>query len=111
MFPSHQIRIDTQNPHFFFLPGYFNSFTLDFSFLAHKADLNSENDFYKDFKFTKWMTKNVKLQGIPYSAFYCPQNKPLGEDYVRYCFFKVMIFHYFMSIFGLEFLTINNVQL
>nr|XP_018908432.1 PREDICTED: kynurenine--oxoglutarate transaminase 3 isoform X1 [Bemisia tabaci] len=56
--------------------------------LAHKADLNSENDSYKDFKFTKWMTKNVKLQGIPYSAFYCPQNKPLGEDYVRYCFFK-----------------------
>lgn len=34
------------------------------------------------------MIKNVGLQGIPPSAFYCDANKSLGENYVRYCFFK-----------------------
>lgn len=34
------------------------------------------------------MIKNVGLQGIPPSAFYNESNKHLGENYVRYCFFK-----------------------
>lgn len=34
------------------------------------------------------MTKNLGLQGIPTSAFYNEGNKPLAEDFVRYCFIK-----------------------
>lgn len=56
--------------------------------LADKVDLSSEPDQWKDYKFTKWMTKNIGLQGIPPSAFYSEENKPLGENFVRYCFFK-----------------------
>nr|XP_018908095.1 PREDICTED: kynurenine--oxoglutarate transaminase 3-like isoform X1 [Bemisia tabaci] len=56
--------------------------------LAHKVNLDSETGPNRDFKFTKWMTKNVKLHGIPVSCFYREQNTSLGEEYVRYCFFK-----------------------
>lgn len=37
------------------------------------------------------MSKNVKLQGIPPSAFYSEANKQLGENFVRYCFIKVRL--------------------
>lgn len=53
-------------------------------------DLNSETDKYKDFRFVKWMSKNIKLQGIPYSAFYSEGNKGMAENYLRFCFFKVI---------------------
>lgn len=56
---------------------------------ASRVDLSSETDKYKDYRFTKWMTKNVGLQGIPPTAFYSEKNKPLAENYVRYCFIKV----------------------
>ncbi|XP_011135040.1 kynurenine--oxoglutarate transaminase 3 isoform X2 [Harpegnathos saltator] len=56
--------------------------------LENKVKLNEETDKYKDYRFTKWMTKNVGLQGIPPSAFYGPKHRHLGEDYVRYCFIK-----------------------
>ncbi|XP_014482843.1 PREDICTED: kynurenine--oxoglutarate transaminase 3 isoform X2 [Dinoponera quadriceps] len=56
--------------------------------LENKTKLNEETDEYKDYKFTKWMIKNVGLQGIPPSAFYGPEHRHLGEDYVRYCFIK-----------------------
>lgn len=56
-----------------------------------KVDLSKENDKWRDYKFTKYMTKNVGLQGIPPSAFYSEGNKPLAEDFVRYCFIKVNI--------------------
>nr|XP_018900444.1 PREDICTED: kynurenine--oxoglutarate transaminase 3-like isoform X1 [Bemisia tabaci] len=56
--------------------------------LAHRVNLSSEKDPYIDFKFTKWMTKNLKLHGIPVSCFYREQNRSLGENYVRYCYFK-----------------------
>ncbi|KAJ8980217.1 hypothetical protein NQ317_010213 [Molorchus minor] len=48
----------------------------------------SEKDKYKDYRFTKWMTKNVGLQGIPPTAFYSTPNKHLAENLVRYCFIK-----------------------
>ena len=51
--------------------------------------LDEETDEYKDYRFTKWMTKNVGVQGIPPSAFYSEDHKHLGEDNVRYCFIKV----------------------
>ncbi|KAE8742516.1 hypothetical protein FOCC_FOCC011926 [Frankliniella occidentalis] len=66
--------------------GYF--MIADWSPLANKVDLSQEVDKYRDYKFTKWMSKNIKLQGIPPSAFYSEPNKPLIEDYVRYCFIK-----------------------
>lgn len=56
--------------------------------LADKVDLSSETDQYKDYRFTKFMTKNISVQGIPPSAFYTKPNKHLGEDFVRYCYIK-----------------------
>lgn len=53
-----------------------------------KLDLSSETDKYKDFKFVKWLSKNVKLQGIPFSVFYNEANKSKAENYLRFCFFK-----------------------
>ncbi|KAG8237222.1 hypothetical protein J437_LFUL013723, partial [Ladona fulva] len=66
--------------------GYF--MIADWSPLANKVPLDQEKDKWKDYRFTKWMSKNLKLQGIPPSAFYSVQHKPLGENYVRYCFIK-----------------------
>lgn len=66
--------------------GYF--MIANWSKLANKVDLSSETDKYKDYRFTKWMTKNISLQGIPPSAFYTAPNKHLGEDFVRYCYIK-----------------------
>lgn len=66
--------------------GYF--MVADWTPLAAKLNLESEPDKYRDYKFTKWMTKNMGLQGIPPSAFYSEPNKHLGEDFVRYCFIK-----------------------
>uniref|UniRef100_A0ABD2WMN4 Aminotransferase class I/classII large domain-containing protein n=1 Tax=Trichogramma kaykai TaxID=54128 RepID=A0ABD2WMN4_9HYME len=56
--------------------------------LEKNVNLDEEQDEYKDYRFTKWMTKNVGLQGIPPSAFYSKEHKYLGEDNVRYCFIK-----------------------
>lgn len=50
--------------------------------------MNSESDAQKDYRFTKWMIKNVGLQGIPTSAFFNDDNKTLMENFVRLCFFK-----------------------
>ncbi|ENN81018.1 hypothetical protein YQE_02572, partial [Dendroctonus ponderosae] len=66
--------------------GYF--MMADWTPLEANVDLSSESDQYKDYRFTKWMTKNVGLQGIPPTAFYGVEHKPLGENFVRYCFIK-----------------------
>lgn len=66
--------------------GYF--MVADWAKLADKVDLSTETDRYRDYRFTKFMTKQVGLQGIPPSAFYSEPNKHLAEDFVRYCFFK-----------------------
>lgn len=66
--------------------GYF--MIADWTGLTSKINLDQEKDQFKDYRFTKWMTKNVKLQGIPPTAFYSDEHKSLGENYVRYCFFK-----------------------
>jgi hypothetical protein len=54
-----------------------------------KVNLDQETDDLKDYRFTKWMSKNVKLQGIPPSAFYSEPHKHLVETSVRFCFIKV----------------------
>lgn len=59
-------------------------------YLEDKVNLSSESDKYKDFRFVKWMSKNVKLQGIPFSAFYNEENKNMAENFLRFCFFKVI---------------------
>ncbi|KAI5694732.1 hypothetical protein M8J75_004268 [Diaphorina citri] len=66
--------------------GYF--MVADWTQLRPMLRLDTESDKYEDFKFAKWMTKNVKLQGIPPSAFYSDEHKHLGENLIRYCFFK-----------------------
>ena len=67
--------------------------------LENKVRLEEEQDSNKDYRFTKWMTKNVGVQGIPPSAFYSEEHKHLGEDNVRYCFIKVR--HYYFILFQL----------
>lgn len=67
--------------------GYF--FMADWTGLANKCDLSAETDQYRDYKFTKWLSKNVGVQFIPPSAFFSKENKYLGEDYIRLCFIKV----------------------
>ncbi|XP_053991200.1 kynurenine aminotransferase isoform X2 [Hylaeus volcanicus] len=69
--------------------GYF--IVANWTALKDKVKLEEETDEYKDYRFTKWMTKNVGIQGIPPSAFYSDEHKHLGEDNVRYCFIKVKI--------------------
>lgn len=54
-----------------------------------KVNLEQETDEFKDYRFTKWMSKNIKLQGIPPSAFFSESHKHLVETSVRYCFIKV----------------------
>ncbi|XP_063912866.1 kynurenine aminotransferase-like [Zophobas morio] len=66
--------------------GYF--MVADWTPLESQIDLSSEKDKWKDYRFTKWMTKNLGLQGIPPSAFYTERDKSLAENFVRYCFFK-----------------------
>ncbi|CAH1187141.1 unnamed protein product [Phyllotreta striolata] len=66
--------------------GYF--MLADWTPLESKIDLSGEKDMQKDYKFTKWMTKSIGLQGIPPSAFYGESHKNLGENFVRYCFIK-----------------------
>lgn len=67
-----------------------------FGYLEDKLDLSSESDKYKDFKFVKWLSKNAKLQGIPFSVFYNEANKSTAENYLRFCFFKVIFFNFFI---------------
>lgn len=62
-------------------------------FLESRVDMNSETDPYKDYRFTKWMSKNVGLQGIPPTCFYGKENKKLAENFVRYCFIKVKLIY------------------
>lgn len=68
----------------------------NFLIAADLVDLNSETDEYKDYRFTKWMTKNVGLQAIPPTAFYGKANKHLAENFVRYCFIKVGILYAYL---------------
>ncbi|XP_012270423.1 kynurenine--oxoglutarate transaminase 3 isoform X2 [Orussus abietinus] len=67
--------------------GYF--MVANWTALKDKVKLDEEHDPFMDYKFTKWMTKNVGVQGIPPSAFYSDTHKHLGEENVRYCFIKM----------------------
>ncbi|XP_031631270.1 kynurenine--oxoglutarate transaminase 3-like [Contarinia nasturtii] len=62
--------------------------TANWSALENKADLSTELDTQQDFRFTKWMIKNVGVLAMPPSAFFSDTNKSMMEHFVRYCFFK-----------------------
>lgn len=49
--------------------------------------MESESDPQRDYRFTKWMVKNIGLQAIPASAF-CHGNKSVMENFIRICFVK-----------------------
>ena len=42
----------------------------------------------KDSKFVKYLIKEKGLATIPPTAFYSDGHKHLGENYIRFCFFK-----------------------
>ncbi|KRZ17798.1 Kynurenine--oxoglutarate transaminase 3, partial [Trichinella zimbabwensis] len=42
-----------------------------------------------DYQFTRWLCSEKKLGVIPMTAFYSNENKHFGENYVRFCFFKM----------------------
>lgn len=50
--------------------------------------MSQESDPWSDYRFTKWMIKNIGVQAIPNSAFYGPDHKKDGENYIRFSFFK-----------------------
>lgn len=60
----------------------------DWTKLEKKIDLSTENDKYKDYKFTKKFLKECGVLAIPPSAFYSENHKCLGENYARFCFMK-----------------------
>jgi len=60
----------------------------NWSTLADKIDLSSEEHTEKDFRFVRWLSKSKKLQGIPPSAFFSREHKSIGEPYIRFCFIK-----------------------
>ena len=64
------------------------------SYLENDVDLSGETDAQIDFKFAKWLSKNKKLQGIPPSAFFSQAHKSIGDDYIRFCFIKVLVQNY-----------------
>lgn len=67
--------------------GYF--MLANFTKLASKlGSVIDEETGTKDYRFVKYMSKKKGLQGIPPTAFYSVDHKPLGENFVRYCFMK-----------------------
>ena len=68
--------------------GYF--MLADYSKLKNMPDL-PKNEEAADSHFVKWMIKEKKLATIPVSAFYSQQHKHLAEEYIRFCFCKVII--------------------
>jgi kynurenine--oxoglutarate transaminase/cysteine-S-conjugate beta-lyase/glutamine--phenylpyruvate transaminase len=66
--------------------GYF--MLVDWTPLKSKTDLSKEPDEWADYRFVKWLAKAWGLLGIPPSAFYSRNNKPMAEDFIRFCFYK-----------------------
>lgn len=57
-----------------------------------RVDLSQEQDEFPDFRFSKWLTKNVGVQCIPVTPFYSKNHKGQGKKFVRFCFIKVEIY-------------------
>lgn len=64
--------------------GYF--MLADISKIANK--FSSDEKEAKDSKFVKYLIKEKGLATIPTTAFYSDQHRHLGENFIRFCFFK-----------------------
>ncbi|XP_058796470.1 kynurenine aminotransferase-like [Phymastichus coffea] len=61
-----------------------------FCMLANWSALGAKiTNVYGSMQFIIWMIKNVGVLGLPLPAFYGPEHKHIGEDFVRFCFHKV----------------------
>uniref|UniRef100_A0A5S6Q4M2 Aminotran_1_2 domain-containing protein n=1 Tax=Trichuris muris TaxID=70415 RepID=A0A5S6Q4M2_TRIMR len=65
--------------------GYF--MVADYKNLNHHIDCASSAE-PADYLFVKWLCREKKLGLIPMSAFFSKEHKFMGEDFVRFCFFK-----------------------
>jgi kynurenine--oxoglutarate transaminase/cysteine-S-conjugate beta-lyase/glutamine--phenylpyruvate transaminase len=64
--------------------------------------MSCQTDELRDYRFVKWLAKKRNLLGIPPSAFFSSQHKHIGEDYIRFCFIKVLTnLQFLMHIFKL----------
>lgn len=64
--------------------GYF--MLADISKIAKEFETDSKE--MKDSKFVKYLIKEKGLATIPSTAFYSDEHKKIGENYIRFCFFK-----------------------
>ncbi len=53
-------------------------------------NFNSDDKEAKDSKFVKYLIKEKSLATIPSSVFFSPQNQHIGENFIRFCFIKVL---------------------
>lgn len=68
----------------------FDGYPIRSDSLEKYADLSEKKYPEKDYCFVEWLTRVKKLATIPPSAFYSGPNKKLGENYIRFCFIKVI---------------------
>ncbi|KAA0187571.1 hypothetical protein HAZT_HAZT004828, partial [Hyalella azteca] len=66
--------------------GYF--MLADIREIMAKLDLCSDSSEVKDVRFMKWLLQQHGLLAIPPSHFYSAQHRSIGENYIRFCFFK-----------------------
>lgn len=52
-------------------------------------DFHTDSTEHKDSKFVKFLIKEKGLATIPTTAFYSDEHKNIGENFIRFCFFKV----------------------
>ncbi|XP_045473412.1 kynurenine aminotransferase-like [Harmonia axyridis] len=60
----------------------------NWSSLASKFNFKSKVGKPKDIQFAEWMIRHIGLAVIPITSFYSEGHKNLGENYVRFCFYK-----------------------
>jgi kynurenine--oxoglutarate transaminase/cysteine-S-conjugate beta-lyase/glutamine--phenylpyruvate transaminase len=75
--------------------GYF--MLADISKIAGK--FSSDDKEVKDSKFVKYLIKEKGLATIPSSVFYSDEHQLYGENYIRFCYFKVN--NTFLHLFAL----------
>ncbi len=74
--------------------GYF--MLADISKIAN--NFSSDEKEAKDSKFVKYLIKEKGLATIPVTAFYSDEHRHLGENFIRFCFFKVIIYLFIQLI-------------
>ena len=62
-------------------------------------NFSTDSNECKDSKFVKFLIKEKGLATIPTTAFYSKENQYIGENFIRFCFFKVCIYLLFIVVF------------